>query len=176
MNKSAKNLSFTQASCGNLTTIHKLKTLDLGLKTYRDNKNYFSKNSPVKSSGGFTLIEILVALTIIAIAMGALIKSTGNHTATARYLKQKTIAHYVAMNEIQKLRIENKFPSIGIEKKSTEMAKHIWYWEQEVKAVLLDAPGIEKPKNVMREVSITVYSDENYEKNLTKLYGFIIKL
>ncbi|MDQ1363726.1 MAG: ral secretion pathway protein, partial [Pseudomonadota bacterium] len=52
---------------------------------------------------GFTLVEILVALTIIAIAMAALIKASGDYTASTSYLKQKTLAHYVAMNELNAL-------------------------------------------------------------------------
>ena len=49
------------------------------------------KNQNKKTSSGFTLIEILVALTIIAIALGALIKASGNHTLSAGYLKNKTL-------------------------------------------------------------------------------------
>ena len=127
------------------------------------------------TSQGFTLIEILVALTIIAISMGALIKSTGSHTATASYLKQKTIAHYVAMNEIKKLHIENKFPAIGTEKNSTEMAGNTWYWKRVIGETGLQNPFTQKPVKIMREVKITVYSDEDHEKSLTQLNGFIMK-
>jgi len=137
------------------------------------NKQAANKN---KSSSGFTLVEILVALTIIAIAMGALIKSTGSHTASASYLKQKTIAHYVAMNEIKKLHIQNEFPAIGTEKKSTDMAGQTWYWKREIEETGLQNPYTGKPAKIMRQVDITVYSDEDYEKSLTKLNGFIIKI
>ena len=81
---------------------------------------------------GFTLVEILVALAIIAIALAALMRASGDHTYSASYLKQKTLAHYVAMNELAKLQIEKKWPRTGEENKSTEMADHEWYWKRNV--------------------------------------------
>ena len=38
---------------------------------------------------GFTLIEVMVALTIIAISLGALISTSGSQASSATYLKQK---------------------------------------------------------------------------------------
>ena len=78
----------------------------------------------LKHHRGFTLIEVLVALTVIAIALGALIKASGNHANNAGYIKQKTLGHYVAMNEIALIQTQGKWPDLGITHKSTEMAEH----------------------------------------------------
>ena len=64
---------------------------------------------------GFTLLEVLVALTIVALALGALISTSGSHASSAGYLKQKTIAHWVAMNEITRLQVEKAWPGKGVE-------------------------------------------------------------
>ena len=120
---------------------------------------------------GFTLIEILVALAIIAIALAALIKASGNHTYSASYLKQKTLAHYVAMNEFALLQIEKKWPDIGEEKKSTEMADHEWHWTRKVEKMVDPTTG--KPSNQFIQVSFTVYLDEDRKQNLTRLTGYI---
>lgn len=92
-----------------------------------------SNFSKIISHKGFTLIEILIALAVIAISLGALISSSGTQAQQATYLKQKTIAHWVAMNEITKLQIANTFPDLGDEKGSTEMANHEWFWTRTTK-------------------------------------------
>ena len=45
-----------------------------------------------RSCKGFTLLEVLVALTIVALALGALISTSGSHASSAGYLKQKPVA------------------------------------------------------------------------------------
>lgn len=47
---------------------------------------------------GFTLIEVLIAVAILAIALMAVIRVTGVAIKNSEYLKQKTIAHWVAMD------------------------------------------------------------------------------
>ena len=86
-------------------------------------------NSDLRSSRGFTLLEVLVALAIIAIAMGALIKTSGGQTANASYLKEKTLAHWVGMNQLVEQRITRGWPDIGNHQGSTEMARKEWYWK-----------------------------------------------
>jgi len=125
---------------------------------------------------GFTLIEILVALAIIAIALAALIKASGNHTYSATYLKEKTLAHYVAMYELEKLRLEKDrdWPDTGKEKKSTEMADHDWYWTREIKQMMDPITG--KPSDQFIEVSFVVYGDEDRNKNLSHLVSYLSRI
>jgi len=115
---------------------------------------------------GFTLIEILVALAIIAIALAALIKASGSHTASVAYLKQKSIAHWVAMNEITELQIKQSWPGKGEKKKSTEMAGHEWFWHREIKETFNENS---------HQVVFTIYLDEDREQKVTRLIGYITK-
>ena len=62
---------------------------------------------------GFTLIEVMVALTIIAISLSALLSTSGTQANSAGYLKQKTLAHWVAMNELTQLRVLQQLPDDG---------------------------------------------------------------
>jgi len=54
---------------------------------------------------GMTLIEVLVALVIIAVALAAAIHTTNAGVANTDYLKQRSIAHWVAMNEAVELEL-----------------------------------------------------------------------
>ena len=128
-------------------------------------------NNQKKTSRGFTLIEILVALSIIAIALGALIKASGSHTNSASYLKQKTLAHYVGMNEIALLHAKHEWPDLGKVHKSTEMAEHEWFWTREVLKVI--DPITQKPSTLTRQLHLSVYLDDDREHRLSKLVAYI---
>jgi len=57
--------------------------------------------SPLKkSNNGFTLIEILIALTILSIALTAIIKSTSQNIKDTYYLQHKTIATWIGTEMI----------------------------------------------------------------------------
>jgi general secretion pathway protein I len=115
---------------------------------------------------GFTLLEVLVALTIIALSLGALISTSGSHASSAGYLKQKTIAHWVAMNEITRLQVEKAWPGKGDTKGSTAMAGAEWYWTLTVK---------ETEDDDSRQVEYRVYLDKDREYSLTRLVGYLSK-
>lgn len=117
-------------------------------------------------SRGFTLIEVMVALAIIAIALASLIKASGNHTHSAAYLKSKTLAHYIALNEITRLQVSKEWPDLGKAHESSEMAGKEWFWTQDVRKVNDDTDAI-------RGIKITVYLDDDREQNVASLQGFI---
>lgn len=119
--------------------------------------------SSSKRITGFTLIEVMVALTIIAISLGALLNTSGAQANSASYLKQKTLAHWVAVNELTQMRIDKEFPDLGDKKGSTSMANHDWYWIRTTKKT--------EDKDAL-EVTYTLYADKDYEKNLTSLIGY----
>ena len=73
---------------------------------------------------GFTLLEVLVALAVVAIALGAGIKAAGSNIDNAAYLRDRTLAHWVAMNKLAEMETMKKFPSPGTtERGSTRCAR-----------------------------------------------------
>lgn len=123
-----------------------------------------SVRSSLRSQKGFTLIEVMVALAIIAIALASLIKASGSHTRSASYLKSKTLAHYVALNEIAKIQVKRKWPSIGTKKKSSEMAGIEWFWISEVGKTRSDD---------IRSIKFNIYQDEQRTRSLAQAQAFI---
>ncbi len=116
-----------------------------------------------KHSHGFTLIEVMVALTIIAISLTALLNASGTQANSVGYLKQKTLAHWVAVNELTQIHISKEFPDLGDKKGSTSMANHDWHWIRTTKKT--------EDKDAL-EVTFTLYADKEYQQNLTSLIGY----
>ncbi len=60
-----------------------------------------------KQSHGFTLIEVLIALAILAIGLTALLKTSAENISQTNRVKEKTIKHWVAMQAINKIQMQN---------------------------------------------------------------------
>ena len=66
-----------------------------------------------RAASGFTLIEVLVALTIVAITLGAGIKAAGALTGNTQRLADVTAAQWCADNQLTGLRLSGLTPPIG---------------------------------------------------------------
>ena len=58
-----------------------------------------------KSEAGFTLIEALVAMTVLALGAVSLLAATEGHTARITAITDRTIARWVAENRLTELRL-----------------------------------------------------------------------
>jgi general secretion pathway protein I len=92
--------------------------------------------------GGFTLIEVLVALAIVAIGMAAVMGALTSSAETVAYLRDKTFAQWVALNQIANVRLSGQQPAVGNSDGDTEFAGRSWHWHQEV--VTTQVPGVER--------------------------------
>ena len=64
-------------------------------------------------SGGFTLIEVLVALAIVAVTLGAGLRAAGVLTDNAQRLADISAAQWCADNQLTALRLARQLPGIG---------------------------------------------------------------
>lgn len=62
---------------------------------------------------GFTLIEVLVALGIVAIALAAGVQATGALTRNAQRQSDALLAQLCAENELVKVRLSRQMPGVG---------------------------------------------------------------
>jgi general secretion pathway protein I len=81
---------------------------------------------------GFTLLEVLVALAVLAIGLGAIIKVASESAANIGYLRDRTIAGWVAANKANELLLARGWPELGDSEGRVTMASHDWRWQLRV--------------------------------------------
>lgn len=80
-----------------------------------------------KSERGFTLLEILIALAILAILMTGLLKIAADNTRNLWHIENKTIAAIIAANHAAQLRLSKEKPEQDDGWES--QAGRRWYWQ-----------------------------------------------
>ncbi len=75
-----------------------------------------------RSNLGFTLVEVLVALGIVAIALGAGVQATLALTRNAERQSDLLLAHICAENELVKVRLSKQMPGVGDTRIACEQA------------------------------------------------------
>lgn len=115
---------------------------------------------------GFTLLEVIVALAVIAFALAAAVSAVSGNTRNAAGLEQRTYAHWVAMNKLAELQISEQFPTLKTTKGSVLMARHEWFWRMKV---------TQTPNKTLRKVDVEVRADEDAETPLAVLTGYVGK-
>ena len=117
---------------------------------------------------GFTLIEVIIALSIVAIVSTTVFKSVTESVIQSRGLKERVVAQWIAENEIAKIHMlssrEEYFPAIGTERFAKNMVGQTWQIEVRV----LDT---ENP--LMRRIEVAVFQDSNLEIAATQLISFV---
>ena len=83
-----------------------------------------------RQNEGFTLVEILVALTILSITMGAYLTHLNQQITQTHVLKNRTLGHWVAQNHLAQLRIEAQWPSTGSHTFKVQQGQQIWQLSQ----------------------------------------------
>ena len=77
-------------------------------------------------ASGFTLLEVLVALAVVAIALGAGLRAAGVLTDNATRLADVIAAQWCADNQLTALRLSRSFPGVGESDFSCEQLGHTY--------------------------------------------------
>jgi general secretion pathway protein I len=81
---------------------------------------------------GFTLIEVLAALVIVALGMLGVIEAVTQSARNGTYLREKTLAHWIALNVITEKRLQPEPPPVAESSGDVEFANQRWRWSMQV--------------------------------------------
>ena len=119
----------------------------------------------MNASRGFTLIEILAAVAVLAIALAAILSGMARYAENASYIREKTIALWVAHNRLTEIKIAGGWPDTGTSNDTVEMAGEKWKWNETVQST---------PDDHLRRIDVTVQR-EDQDATLASLSGFVGK-
>ncbi|GIU45454.1 type II secretion system protein GspI [Shewanella sairae] len=115
---------------------------------------------------GMTLLEVIVALAVFSIAAVSITKSLGEQIANMPILEERTMAQWVAHNQMVDARLDPKFPEIGRKDGQVELANQEWYWRKEV---------IKTTDDNFRMIRISISDDERFTRTIAEVSSYVLK-
>lgn len=115
-------------------------------------------------SDGFTLVEVLVAVAILAIGLAALFGQISQSVFTAGYLRDSTLAQWIAVDRITELRLENRFPDIDETDGEIDMASQSWRYTLIISETLWPD---------LRRIDVSVSFADTPDSIISKATGFV---
>jgi general secretion pathway protein I len=91
----------------------------------------FNKVNSMKLAG-FTLIEVMLAMAVFAIAGVALLGVADNNYRHISHLEEQMFANWIASNQLVEVSLDKTWPPKNNRKGKVEMAGRTWYWQQKV--------------------------------------------
>jgi general secretion pathway protein I len=113
---------------------------------------------------GFTLIEVLIALAIVAVALLAGVRAVGAMAQTNVELKLRLLAQLSADNRIAELRAAGAYPALGVRTVSCRQGRAPLQCVEEVKVT---------PNPLFRRVEVRVYEGTQRDRMLAELVGIL---
>jgi general secretion pathway protein I len=116
-----------------------------------------------RPSRGFTLLEILIALTVLAIALTATARGLGAAIDTTAALRDRTLARWVAEDRLAQLELGREWPALDTKEGDADMGGRAFRWRQQTSA---------SPVARMRRVEVNVFLPGT-DSALARLTGFL---
>jgi general secretion pathway protein I len=82
-------------------------------------------------TSGFTLVEILIALAVLAIALTATAHALGSAVDTTAALRERTLARWVAEDRLTELELRSEWPALDTKEGDATMGGRRFHWVQE---------------------------------------------
>jgi general secretion pathway protein I len=117
----------------------------------------------MRRARGFTLLEVLIALAIVALVLVALVRTAGTAARALERERDVTLATWVAANVLAEQRLAGGQPPLGRREGAQRLGGREWRWQSVVQAT--DEPAI-------RRIDVRVFADAAPEDGVASLTGF----
>ena len=114
------------------------------------------------NNNGFTLLEVMVALAIVALSLTAVTTSMSQMTYTAHILRDRTYASWIAQNHITELRLASEAPDVGSSNGEVQYVNRDWNLR-----TTIEETGVDNLYRIEVEVSL-----EGSDDNIRTVTGF----
>jgi len=117
-----------------------------------------------ESEKGFTLVEVMVALTIVAFSLTAIAASMNQMIDAANTMRERTYASWIAQNKIAEMRLANVIPEVSSTSGEVDYANSEWAWR-----AVVSETGIENFYRI--DVSVSHAGNEYIIRTVTGFIG-----
>jgi len=118
------------------------------------------------------LLEVLVAVAILAVALGAAVKVSSENAANAGYLRDRTYAHWVAANILTRYRVGIEPQQRGSRGGTSTMGEREWYWRTTISGEKVSAGGVDLGS--VTRIEVEVRDRDDLERTpLARLVGYL---
>jgi general secretion pathway protein I len=114
---------------------------------------------------GFTLLETLVALAILAIAIAAVMRTASANTSHAEALRMHVLADWVAQNRLALHAARGDWIAVGTQSGEDTQAGARFVWHEDIS---------DTPNPAFRRMEVTVEAADDPGHALRKLTGFLV--
>jgi len=117
---------------------------------------------------GFTLLEVMVALAILALALMAALRAGAAATQNSGEIRQRQLADWVALDRLEEHRARRDWLPIGSTSGETMQGNQRFRWEEKIGGT---------PNAQFRRIDIRVLADDSNDPNyaLARVTGFLIR-
>ena len=128
------------------------------------------RRTPRARTGGFTLLEVLVALAVVTLGMAALLGTLNSAAGTVGYLQDKTLAEWIALNQVSKMRLQQgQALSKGDSEGEVDYAGRQWKWSQNIDDMPI--PGMLRIAVKVRPSDVNAGADNAWYADVTGVVG-----
>lgn len=113
---------------------------------------------------GIVLLEVMIALLIVALGMLAVQGTLSKFAETAHHMKKKSLASWIASNKVTEFSLAPRWPELGETSGNLDFANLEWHWQAEVSATEVEN---------LRRVDVSVAFADNREAVVHSLFGLI---
>ncbi len=113
---------------------------------------------------GFTLVEVLVALAVLAIALTAVLRTMGQAIDATTTLRERNTALWVAQNRLVEHQMRRDWPAADTKDGDAEIGGEKWFWREQVSTT---------PEPRIRRIEITVRRTADSKNTQARLVGYL---
>ena len=112
---------------------------------------------------GFTLLEVLIGLLVLALALLALMRTAAVEVAAFGELRQHTLAGWLAEELLVETRLASPFPPTGSSSGTRRFGNADWRYDVRVQGT--DVPTVHR-------IDVRVFTDADRDRAIAQLTGF----
>lgn len=126
-------------------------------------------HQPLHKAKGFTLIEVVVAVGIVAVALAVMVQSVTDLAMNNQRLKEQVFAQWVAHNVMERELLSMPKFQAGSQSGTEDLANNTWFWKRRIVKTTM-------PKFYQYEVDIYKRKDDkNAVYTLSAYYSEAVK-